>query len=108
MKPCSDAMLRRLYLQFNRRYWAGALPADTQVLWMPLAADRVAETGRSSDGRFVIHLSPSVAGFRRFFKLLLLHEMAHIALWDRRIAFHGKAWRDEMLRVLSAGAARWL
>ena len=97
-----------MFLGFNRRFWDGALPTDTQVLWMPLPNDRVAETERLEGGRFVIRLSPSIAGFPRYYRLILIHEMCHVHLWGRRIAWHGKVWKGELLRVLAAGAARWV
>jgi len=103
----SDAALRRLYLKFNRQYWEGALPDNTRVLWVPVAGDRVAETCKMPDGTFEIKLSPSVSGFPRFYKWLLIHEMAHIPTWQTK-PDHGRLWKQEVLRVLAAGAIRYL
>jgi hypothetical protein len=104
----SDALLRRLYLDFNRRFFNNELPLDTKVIWMPVVDDCVAESTKPDDGPFIIKMSPSISGFRRFFKLILIHEMCHIKLWGRRGDYHGKLWKEEIIRVLKAGAVRWL
>lgn len=109
---CSDAQLRRLYVSFNRRYWSGKLPADTRVLWMPVSADCNAHTTDQPDGSFVIHISPALSGFTRLYKLILIHEMAHIALWrsnpKTQCGVGRGPWAREVLRVLTLGAVRYI
>lgn len=102
----SDALLRRLYLDFNRRFFNGELPLDTKVIWMPVPDANVAETTKPDT--FLIKISPSISGFRRFFKLILIHEMCHVKLWGRRGDYHGRLWKEEMIRVLKLGPVRWL
>jgi predicted SprT family Zn-dependent metalloprotease len=70
----------------------------------------MAVTSKDDAGKFVIQMSPSISGFRRFWKQTLLHEMAHVSLWlnNREKKLHGPAFKKEMLRILQRGAIKFV
>lgn len=105
----SDSVLRRLYLKYNRDYFDNKLPLDVHVYWHPTPDTCVAWTFEEGD-HLAIQMSPGIAGFRRYFKWILIHEMVHIALWKgkRERVMHGPSFKKELLRVIQAGAIRFL
>ena len=104
----SDNQLRRLFLEFNRLYWNDSLPHDTEIVLVPLKGKIVGLCAKQTDGSFIITLCPSITGFPRYTKLILIHEMCHIATWESKGDSHGKAWKKEVLRVLTAGAVKYI
>jgi hypothetical protein len=103
----SDRQLKNWFAKYNRKYWGGRLAEHTVLYWEPLSADAastcpVYEVDR---GQFLIKLDPYVRGLGKFWKVNLLHEMVHLALWEKHPRHqHGKLFRDEQARIYMLGA----
>lgn len=97
--------LAALYKQYNQQFFDNGLPI-IPVRW--------AKTPRGVAGYFwmeeadkmsiVIHPLIRKWGLRRYAKLILLHEMAHVKLRNRKIQDHGRIFNNEMKRLANAGA----
>ncbi len=116
MKPKnSDEWLRKRFLEFNRKFFNRKLPISTRVYWVTrfkapkehaLGCVFVYEDNRGKS-HFVIHLSRRIERVGLALTLTtLLHEMAHIAVWetDNSANSHGQVWIKEMRRLASVGA----
>lgn len=106
----SDRQLKNQFAKYNRKYWSGELPEHTVLYWEPLPADAttcpIYEVDR---GQFVIKLNPFVKGLSSFWKINLLHEMIHLALWERHPRhLHGKLFKEEQARIYALGAYQGL
>ena len=100
--PC-DRQLRRWYRAANERWFAGALPDDTDLLYARCeGCSAIAD--RDASEAFFIQINPAYAIDRRMVQLTLLHEMTHIALWPYKR--HGNRFEAEMLRLAKAGAMK--
>ena len=102
--------LRRLFLRFNRQYFGNSLSTAVFVGWSPHAGWD-GEGGcfyivHEKYGRPAIFVSRDSKGCAREVRHTLIHEMAHFKLaFNTRVhAFHGPAFRREMLRLRRAGA----
>jgi len=105
----SDRQLKLWYSKYNAKWFGGELPTDTVIYWKPLSAD----AGKScpifevADGKFEINIDPKHSGTDWAWKLILLHEMAHLKLWKKFPRHqHGKAFQEEMQRLSQAGALK--
>ena len=104
----SSPYLKRLYREYNRKYFGGSLPK----IWLIFGQARewrASKLGKTTcaatffeDGkpigiavRYYKHKSTN------YFKADLLHEMAHVA---NPRANHGRAFKREMRRLMMAGA----
>lgn len=92
--------LRRFYLYLNRKWFDGDLPSDTVVTWEP-CVNAHGQCHDLGDGKFHIKIDTSLKGLHEFMLITLLHEMAHVKVWDAK---HGRKWRGEMRRLAAAGA----
>lgn len=107
----SDRGLKRIFARFNKKYWSGELAEHTVIYWEPLSADAaqtcpVYEVDR---GQFVIKVDPYVKGDHKRTKINVLHEMIHLALWERHPKHqHGKLYKDEEKRIYLMGAYQGL
>jgi hypothetical protein len=102
-----DKRLQKLYDKYNKLYFNGELPSDTQVGWMDYPKHTpVAETA-TADGCGVIHhtiyLSHYIRPFKTIPKQTLLHEMVHVKLHPYS-KHDRKRFDAEMLRLAQAGA----
>lgn len=106
----SDRQLKHWFDKFNTRWFEGKLPS-TIIFWEP-PSDSFGVTCpvfEVNDKVFEIKLDPSLKGVPDYWKLLLLHEMAHIKLWPKHPKHqHGKAFQDEMKRLANEGAFKSL
>jgi len=95
----SHAHLRRLYLQYNRRWFQGALPEDMDVFYAPDdEAHGLAVQDRA--GEKYIKIDTAIAG-TRFARLTLLHECCHHLTGDFT---HGKKFQAAMQGLAAIGA----
>lgn len=105
----SDRQLLLWYRKYNKLYFGGELPENTIVHWEPTSANN-AETCpvyEVADNCFKILIDPAISGQHKFWKMILLHEMCHIAIWRKHPKHeHGKAFQDEKDRVYSLRALK--
>lgn len=104
----SHGHLRKLYRNYNTRFFDGALPEDTAVCWSGDIPNSLAGqtrrwvNGETGQSQFEIRLNPAIRDWSAYYKHVLLHEMAHVKLApDTR---HGKRFNQEMLRLACMGA----
>lgn len=116
--------LHEQYRKMNRRYWGSALPIDIRIIIVPAG-----RTGYSIDCRYkvsgnieegmttsliddtgnhliipIIELNELMMTYPPFAKIVLLHEMVHVA----GIGGHGKPFKAELDRIAKLGAVREL
>ncbi len=103
----SDRQLKHWVEKFDRAYWNGELAAHIIVYWEP-PPDAVGATCpvyETDAGQFAIKLDPSIKGHGAFWKVTLLHEMIHVALWTRHPKHqHGRLFKEERKRIDALGA----
>lgn len=97
----SHLSLKRLFNYYNRRYFNGELPANTQIVWSPLNGAH----GQCWPEDRVIHIDPPLQAHVNYLRIILLHEMAHL---KHPRAGHGKRFQSEIDRLYAAGAFRGL
>src|SRR5215472_1627551 len=88
--------LRRLFAEFNQRYFGGRLPKYR--LRSELYMTRLGEVGRCHIRQRLIRINRSLKDDEAI--SCLLHEMAHAATTEH----HRKPWKAEMIRLRHAGA----
>lgn len=93
----SHISLKRLFNAYNRLYFNGELPTDTQIVWHPLDAAH----GKCWPKDKVIHIDPPLQSHMNYLRIILLHEMCHL---KHPRAGHGKVFRNEIARLFAAGA----
>lgn len=93
----SHLSLRRWFNYYNRQYFGGRLPLDTVLRWEPTGVN----DAHMLPG--VIQMDPAVKLFPRYMRILLLHEMAHLACPR---CGHGKKYHAEIQRLWDLGAFR--
>ena len=105
----SDLKLKHWFAKFNRTYWSGELPEHTIIFWEP-PRDAQATTCpvyEVDHGQFQIKLDPAHKGCPDYWKILLLHEMCHLALWLKHPKHqHGKLFQQEKDRIYALGALK--
>jgi hypothetical protein len=109
-----ETHIQRFYRMANRRYWHGRLPLDVKVRWDAklYAKERAIGIMQSVPGVGVlIVLSTKLRCCAGLVGLVMLHEMAHLAILARAGNFgaggrdsHGAAFQREMVRLAKAGA----
>lgn len=99
MRLC-DKQLARWYREFNRKWFDGRLPDDTDVLYAPY--EGACGLVWHEEGSFIIQINPAYAVDSRMVKFTLLHELCHIALHPDQS--HGRAFQTEMKRLATSGA----
>ena len=105
----SDRQLRLAYAKFNRLYWNSELPADTVLIWEPVPkCDGVTcPVFEVRDGCFEIKMDPALKGEPCWWRIVLLHEMCHVAIWRRHPKHqHGKVFQEEKNRIYALGALK--
>lgn len=96
--------IRRLYREYNRKYFRGALPPRAKILMaLNWPLDRWGRCERDENGRFTIILNNKLCSLERAFRWTMLHEMAHIPTM-KESDDHGPKWRKEMRRLARVGA----
>lgn len=96
--------LQFLFVEYNQRFFDNDLP-DMPVRWIKTPRGVAAEFW-TNNGEMGINIHPLFRkwGLLRYVKMLLIHEMAHAKLRNRKIQDHGRVWNNEMLRLANAGA----
>ena len=103
----SDRQLKLAFSRYNKKYFEGFLPDDTELWWEPLsnADGMTCPVWEVDSGKFVIRIDPGIKGFGAYWRATLLHEMVHIDLWSRHPKHqHGKLFNDRMLKLAQDGA----
>ena len=103
----SDRQLKIAFTKFNRLYWDGALPETTVLIWEPTPkCDGVTcPIFELADNCFIIKMDPALKGEPCWWRIVLLHEMCHVAIWRQHPKhLHGKVFIDEKDRVYALGA----
>ena len=103
MKLC-DKELGRAYRKYNKLYFDGALPQDVDVFFSP-AEDSYGQVQEEAGG-WTLQINPKYSPDHRMWKMVLLHEMAHLAVHP--YPSHGAKFQAEMLRLATAGAFKGL
>jgi len=94
--------LESLYAEYNKKYFGGQLP-KIPVRWGKVDEGHAAEF-LHHPLEIVVHPTIKRCGLDKYSKILLLHEMAHVKLRDRKIKDHGRVWVNEMKRLARIGA----
>ena len=105
----SDRQLKNWFQKYNRLYFNGELPDNTIIHWEPCSADNAntCPVYEVADNCFKILVDPAISGQPKFWKMILLHEMCHIAIWRKHLKHeHGKAFQAEKNRVYELGALK--
>jgi hypothetical protein len=104
----SNRALKKLYKDYNRKYFGGKLPDCLVCFTTPqdlekngLGKATCAVTFLKGYGRPAIFISENKLKTWRYIKSDLLHEMCHVS---KPRADHGKVFQDEMLRIAKLGA----
>lgn len=107
----SDKQIKHWYAKFNRAYFGGELPEHTVLFWDPPpgAHGNTCPVYEVDRGQFIIKLDPALKGVSDYWKLILLHEMIHLSLWEKHPKHqHGRLFQDEKDRVYALGALKKL
>lgn len=105
----SDKQLKHWYAKYNKAFWGGELPEHTVIYWEPPpgAHASVCPVYEVDNGQFVLKLDPAIKGIPEFWRLMLLHEMCHLALWRKHPKHqHGRLFKEEQDRIYALGALR--
>jgi hypothetical protein len=109
----SQPTLKRLYRQYNKKYFGNKLPKILVAFATPkeflkggLGKKTLAVTLFKHEAPVAIYIRRELDKHWSYIKLDLLHEMAHVAL--PASVNHGPRFKAEMLRLEKAGAFRKL
>jgi hypothetical protein len=105
----SDKSLKRLYNRMNHAYFGSQLP--DVVVWYEPCHDAFGitleiEDPEAGERELGIKIDPQIAFSWKLTKAQMLHEMAHVATWNRRAKHHSRVFWAEMDRLWSIGAFR--
>jgi hypothetical protein len=95
----SHLSLKRIFNHLNRKWFDGAVDADTRVIWAPLNGNN----GEFQGG--VIRIDTTLQGSPKLVKIVMLHEMIHARFPQ---ATHGRVFHAERDRLYAAGAYKEL
>ncbi len=107
----SDRQLKRWYAKYNREFFDDKLPQDTVIYWCPSpgAHADTCPVFEVAAGVFEIKIDPAIQGITCFWRMILLHEMIHVALWPRHPKHqHGRLFIAEKDRIYALGALKKL
>ena len=124
IKYNTNAGLRRIYDQYNDKYFDGSLPVSDIIVsyWNPKDKYRgqtvrsfAAFTDIDPNGPIVLVVNTTLRdnGMEKYVRMSMLHEMCHIHLWvlgePRRVySAHGNKFNSEMERLAKEHAFRGL
>lgn len=102
-----DIDLFAFYVEQNVRYFDMTLPTRVCIQWQPAleTVNMLGLTSRRGDWYFieVSHkLKQSRGADGRWWRFVLLHEMAHLPCYDEAEQ-HGKCWKDKMKEFAALG-----
>lgn len=107
----SDRQLKRCYSDYNRKYFNSELPDNTVLIWEPTPQNDAVccPVFEVVDGCFEIKIDPALKGEPHWWRIVLLHEMIHVAIWRKHPKHqHGKVFEDEKDRIYALGALKKL
>ena len=104
-RPNDINKLELYYQIYNEQYFDNRLPKDVIIYWdTSIEVDELAVTSlNQSADQFVVRFSLNLQFSDALSRMVLLHEMVHIKLWNVARG-HGKAFQDEMLSLANRGA----
>lgn len=101
-----DKWIKNQYSRLNRAYFHDELPpnlpvkfAKTRDVWAAVTIFG-AENGQASE----ILVDFGLKKYPRYAKMVLIHEMAHVAVGTKEKSYHGQLWKTERKRLIDAGA----
>lgn len=102
----SAPTLKRMFDQYNRRFFRNRLPNDTIVRWSSNIKWEGDEGQYNADDPPLIEICSSLKRKTRQRNFTLLHEMVHADHDNREIncEHHGKLFNRDMLRLACIGA----
>ena len=101
--------LKRAFLSFNRRYFNGRLPKETEVKYSKKIFRKHHFLGHAiylKNALSLIRIAKELKRTPTIAQLVLLHEMCHIALMQqgRFLENHGTRFQKLMLKLAKKGA----
>lgn len=105
----SDKQLKLWYAKYNRAYFDGTLPEHTYLVWECTAGARAGTCPvfEVDAGQFAIRMDPALRAEKDWWKIILLHEMIHLSLWEKHPKHqHGRLFQQEKDRVYALGALK--
>lgn len=116
-----ETKLQKAYHSFNRKYFGNELPQNISITWSKdnkkidwlacVASWKIIQGAGVGKQESYIKINDRLRFSSQLWESALLHEMAHLAVGSRprgRLDSHGKAFRDEMLRITKATKCRYL
>jgi hypothetical protein len=103
----SDRQLKHWVEKYDRAYWGGKLASRIIVFWEPppQADGETCPVYEVAANQFQIKLDPAIKGNNSYWKITLLHEMIHVALWTKHPKHqHGRLFKEERRRIDELGA----
>jgi hypothetical protein len=107
----SDRQLKMAYSKYNKLYFNNELPDNTVLIWEPTPKNDAVccPVYEVVDNCFEIKIDPALKGEPAYWRMVLLHEMIHVAIWRKHPKHqHGKVFTDEKDRIYALGALRKL
>jgi hypothetical protein len=92
-----DTRLRRVYLNYNRKYFGNKLPKDAEIVWEPLTGTLL---GYQQGDKIALNAKMKHADV--IWRGTLLHEMVHLELPAK--VKHGPRFRKRMRELVAQGA----
>lgn len=103
--PAEDpAELELCYHAYNEQYFDNALPQNVIVYWDTMEGSALGAVAFDpGTGQFVVRLSMHLQFSETLTRMVLLHEMVHIKLWNASRG-HGMPFQEEVLVLAHRGA----
>jgi hypothetical protein len=104
----SHPRLLRIFRKFNKQYFQSRLPEPLIYYAHLEESDRdlcFGKVSQDEEGAFLIRIDPQWNSCRAITQWAVLHEMAHVDLWNETIT-HGAKFQRKMLNLAIAGAFR--
>jgi hypothetical protein len=105
----SDRRLLLWYNVYNKKYFGDELTRKIELIWepVPLCDGEACPIWELADGIFLVKIDPAHKGNLNYARLVLLHEMCHLAIWQKHTRHqHGPLFRNEQNRIYALGALR--
>lgn len=83
-----DKTLLKMFREYNRAYFNGAIE-EPDVLEYKVMKDKAGNTSWTSQGSTCLYIHANLKSFYRLTQVILLHEMAHLALGPEYLPQHG-------------------
>ena len=103
--------LKKLYDRLNKRWFRNRLPKNTVIYWCPNLKWSGSIGMAWYTAPFRIDIAREMKNYPRLTESVLIHEMVHLALFQKFGADgvgHGKPFQKRMLKLARAGALKRL